>query len=701
MFGALLFSSVALLADGIRVNPSVSWNLSPTGNDLAQLKQLALGVGWEFSPNAATTAKLKEIGIRKIRCINVDMLPGKFDEKGNYIVDRSQTGRLDAHLATCRQIGAIPHIIIAQNLPKQIRRIVAADSDEGRVMGLQRNQTVGPTDYTLFRNYQLAFFEHVLVALGCRNAVFEAFNEPDIGGVVSPTPKPPARGSAELYDAMFKLYREISNAARIFEQRHPDIPLKLGGPALSWAFTFRFGSFNWGERFVRDVAKEKLKLDFIGVHFYGNITSLRGEYKSLYPPFTEMLGGLKRIRDQYLPGVPIQINEWGPSYHVNLTPQSMVNADHVGAAWSAEFLTVMLEEGVDEALYLVTTDLQQNKDGKPENIWGWCSLFTNPNVYGKAFPKAAFHLLKMISMLEGSRVESTRSGSLGSFAAADPGTGTLRILAWNYGARIPESGLPVETVAAGTPEIAVVGAAEFFGSERVRMTRRLLSRNTGNAYQVWKDGGTLTEENTALPVTDSGEFTIADGELRFGLHFPANSVSLVELRGVDAAPAAPAAPEKSEPAEKLEPESRPEPTKSEQEPEAAENWFADPDFLRQSGPGKNGTIYVNPEGGLGRLPDGGIRIDATHRLSMQTPRLAPGELQVQVQARGANDGGSFVLQINFMAGKKLLAARPQRFRLESNWQPCELALPVPEGCTYAFLLINGGPAELRGFQMRQ
>ena len=364
------FSAAQLFAAEIRVNPGVPQNLSPSGDDLAQLKKLTLGVGWEFSPNAETAARLKEIGIRKIRCINVDLLPGSFDAKGNYVVDRTKTSRLDAHLATCRKLGAIPHIIIGQRLPKELAKEVRADSDEGRVLGLQRNLTAGPTDYGKYRNYQLAFFEHVLVTLGCRDAEFEAFNEPDIGGIPFPSEKPPARGSAEAYDAMLRLYREISAAAREFERRHLDIPFRLGGPALAWAFTFRFGSFNWGERFIRDVAGEKLKLDFIGVHYYGNISSLHGEYPANYPSFSDMLRSLKQARDKYLPGVPIAINEWGPSYHVNSTEQAMVNADHIGAAWSAEFLNTMLEQGVDDALYLVTTDQALPKDGKQENIWG-------------------------------------------------------------------------------------------------------------------------------------------------------------------------------------------------------------------------------------------------------------------------------------------------------------------------------------------
>lgn len=691
----------ALLLTGaeIRVNPAMVQNLSPSGDDLAQLKKLTLGAGWEFSPNEETTAALKRVGVRKIRCINVDLLPGSFDDKGNYLVDRTQATRLDAHLATCRETGAIPHIIIGQRLPEAIRNVIRPDSDEGRIMGLKRNQTVGPTDYEKYRNYQLAFFEHVMITLGCRNAVFEAFNEPDIGGVPSPTAKIPARGSAELYDAMFRLYREISAAARLFEQRHPDAPLTLGGPALAWAFTFRFGSFNWGERFIQDTAKEKLKLDFIGVHFYGNITSLYGEYPMPYPPFPEMLGSLKRARDKALPGVPIQINEWGASYHVNTTEQALVNADHIGAAWSAEFLKIMLEEGVDDALYLVTTDLAQpGKDGKLENVWGWCSLFTNPKACGKAWPKAAFHLFRMVSALEGRRVESTRSGTLNSFAAADPATGKLRILVWNFGARIPENGLPLETAAAETAAVTIIDAGKFFGSDKIRMSRRLISRDTGNACQIWRDGKSLTAENTALPVTDTGEFQLLGNDLQFGLLFPSNSVGLIELERVDGASLPPpAAVEKPAPL----PEKAKTPQLPPTAPSAVQNAFADPDFLRQTASGKNGTVYVNAEGGLERLPEGGIRIDSAHRLTMQPQTPKPGETIVfGLNVRG-NAESVLTLQINFMSAKKMLSSPRRQVRLTSDWQPGELTATVPAECDRIFLLLSGGPAEVKGLMLKQ
>jgi len=101
-----------------------------------------------------------------------------------------------------------------------------------------------------------------------------------------------------------------------------------------------------------------------------------------------MLKATVAARDRYCPGVPIQITEWGASYRTDNSPESAVNANNVGAAWSAAFLNLMLRCRVDDALYLVTTDLRhQDQDGKWETVWGWPSLFTNPNACGHASPK--------------------------------------------------------------------------------------------------------------------------------------------------------------------------------------------------------------------------------------------------------------------------------------------------------------------------
>ena len=81
----------------------------------------------------------------------------------------------------------------------------------------------------------------------------------------------------------------VSMPCGLAESENPGQRVRLGGPALAWAFSFRFGDFNWSERFLENVGREKTKLDFLGLHFYGNISPLAGERASDYPSFSRMM----------------------------------------------------------------------------------------------------------------------------------------------------------------------------------------------------------------------------------------------------------------------------------------------------------------------------------------------------------------------------------------------------------------------------
>jgi hypothetical protein len=513
----------------ILLKPTAGWSV--TGKDDAkQLKHLAAGVGWEFSPNAETAAGLQRVGITMIRCINVDPLPGAFDKKGDYTV--SEPNRLLSHLDTCRAIGANPHVIIATGLQPDLQ-LTTEDIPEAQrgLMGSQlKSAQFGPKDWGKFERYCQAYFTYVLVTKNFPQAEFEVGNEPEIGGAICQMPPKPQNGSRALYDAYFTMYKHVAAAAQRFEAEHPGMKVKLGGPALAWAFTFRFGAFNWAEQFLADCGKEHVKLDFVGVHFYGNISSLTGEYGAGYPSFVEMLKTTQVARDRYCPGVPIMMTEWGASYQTDNGASSAINGNHIGAAWSAAFLNCMLDSGVDSALYLVTTDLYQElPGGKRENTWGWPSFFVNPAVYGKSYPKAPYHVFDMIARLTGSRVEATRGGqTVNCFATADPVTKRITVIVWNYGYQIPEGPVGAEHADREAVTLRIREAAKFFGTPTVTMKRWLVSETTSNAHYLFQKGEKLDERAT-LQQVDNGAYAITDDLVDIGFAAPPSSVSFVEI----------------------------------------------------------------------------------------------------------------------------------------------------------------------------
>ena len=100
---AILFTTLTAANAGIIINPAVKQSFTGK-DDLAKLKKLTMAVGWEFSPNKETESTLKRLGIKKIRCINVDGLRGKFNKDGKFIIDTNRPSRLDRHLATCKAL---------------------------------------------------------------------------------------------------------------------------------------------------------------------------------------------------------------------------------------------------------------------------------------------------------------------------------------------------------------------------------------------------------------------------------------------------------------------------------------------------------------------------------------------------------------------------------------------------------------------
>jgi len=502
------------------------------GDDIRILKALASGVGWEFTQDEHTEAGLKDLGIRYLRCINVDgpNIPGHFEQDGSdvrYVLD-GQPVRLDKHFSTCRQIGATPHIILGARVPTALQ--VSAEDAEQLVAILGQNSTrqrpYWNGDWVRFRAYCKRVFRYTLIDNGFMNARFEVGNEPDIDGTFPRLVMDQgAMGGAIQYEMYLDLYRNISMAAREFEAENPGCTVTLGGPALSWAYTFRFGDFNWLEKFLSDASAEGLKLDFIGIHYYGNISSLTGKYESVYPPFVKMLKSAQNSRDLNFPDVPIIFTEWGPSYHVSDDPASVVNANHVGSAWSIAFLNVLLEKGIEQSLFLVTSDLALNDKSTGEwvNRWGWPSFFVSPRVFEKAWKKPMYNLFELITMLDGERVVlDGLGGDIGGIASRNAQSGVVTALLWNYGAELPEKEPPTKLGHEIYLDLYLDAPVEQNYTGRVWM----ISEQYSDAWSLYQREGVL-DRRVELTLVDT--FDVSGTDKSYGLALPICSVAFVEF----------------------------------------------------------------------------------------------------------------------------------------------------------------------------
>jgi tetratricopeptide (TPR) repeat protein len=530
---AAVAALAALAATGteIAVDAAKPLNVSKGGDDVAQLKRLALNVGSEFGTNRVTDAYLQSLNIRTIRLINVS-ISGRFDDQGNY-VDLKPSSRLEADLALCKRLDANPHIIIS-GLPEQLLKTVTLKVTRHRALGIDlkhKRQTIGPTDYKLLENWYLAYFEHIKIQRGFKEAVFEIFNEPDLGTLIYPNDDIPPKGSEASYACMLKIYRAASAAAKRFDLKYPDCRITIGGPGITLAFTYRQpGNQGWAKRFIIDCALEKLKLDFLGLHHYASVAPFRGAPRSgltAYPSLPDMLAGVQTVIDEHSPGLPIWLTEYGAHHNV-VGEVGEINGSHDGAAFSLDCLNSMLEQGIDFAIYLVTTDQARRnpKTKKPYNLYSWCSFLTSPAFHGYPYPKAPFHAYKMVSELTGKRVAASASGgNTRVFAATDPTTQTLRVLLWNFATYIPEVKSPIEEGKTESIRLTISNAALPANAKAVL---RMVDKNHGDVFSADREKRPVNLV-AAMPKVATLPIRRKRKTLDFDLVMQPGSIAMIEI----------------------------------------------------------------------------------------------------------------------------------------------------------------------------
>lgn len=409
-------------------------------------------------------------------------------------------------LQDCRKYHLSPHIIVGQR-----SQIALANQKEGGVYGV--------SDWSLYEEYAYAFLKFVMIDQGFSQADFEVANEPDINGASWLLPVKLPSGAPAMYQAYFHLYRAWSAAAARLALEHPELKLRIGGPTIG-PFTFAFGKFNWSGQFIRDVAAQKLRLDFLSFHFYGNTESLAGLPPfDPYPPFAERIAYFQSsLKNVGLGNVPIYATEWGPSYVTSETPEGVINGNHVGAAWTARFLMDMVENKVDEGMALTFRDHLDVSNST--NDWGWPSFLLSDGVT----PKALYNVALMFSRLPGQRVQtSATKASLGVLASAD--NAKVAILAFNQDWDYPNT-----RERANEEQVQVRINGLPFAASKVHMVRYLVDETHSNAHYFYKQGLPITRENSKLQQVEETIVLVTNGIIDLPIiRLAPSSVTLWEI----------------------------------------------------------------------------------------------------------------------------------------------------------------------------
>ncbi|MDD5578202.1 MAG: hypothetical protein PHY16_02835 [Methylobacter sp.] len=515
LFTGSLFSLISLGAQVITVEPQVPYNVS-NQDDLKLMGRFFQESTWVSSiPNKTWLTILKPLGFSKLRIMNME-------SKNSVSIDPS-TKELDFDfsqvelkgLNNSKAYGLIPHIVVG--LTPQIP--LATNIKNGQYYGI--------SDWVAYEKYAYAFLEFVMIKEDFSQADFEVGNEPDGNGMPWLLPDSVQPSDPKMYSAYMKLYGAWAHAADKLAHEHPELKLRIGGPSLTFFF-YGFKRFDWVRQFTKDVVAQQLPLDFISFHYYGNSQALKGLTEfGVMPSLSKMVNYLRdNLKANGLNNIPLNLSEWGPTWHTDETPAGIINANNVGAAWMARFLLNMAEYSIDEGAFLLINDITNKKDpNHPDKLvdnWGWPSFLLADMVT----PKAPYNVALMFSKLPGRRVKTMpiEQGSIGIVASAD--TSKVGILAfnqnWDFGTTKKDL--------ASTKEVQINVKELPFIASKVHVVRYLVDETHSNAYYLYKNNVKPTPQNSALRKVDIKDIPVIDGTVKLpNVNLEPSSVTLWEI----------------------------------------------------------------------------------------------------------------------------------------------------------------------------
>ncbi|MGH7743644.1 MAG: GH39 family glycosyl hydrolase [Candidatus Dormibacteria bacterium] len=355
--------------------------------------------------------------------------------------------------------------------------------------------TSPPKDWTRWDDLIQKFTSHLVERYGIDEVsrwYFEVWNEPNID-FWSGDPK-----QATYYD----LY---DHTARDIKQVSPR--LRVGGPSTAQAA--------WVDSFIRHDVENKVPVDFISTHVYGNDTAanLFGTNENI-PRNRMVCRTAKKVHDEVLasarPHLPVIFSEYNASY---MNEPDVTDSIFMGP-WLAD--TIRQCDGLVNILsYWALSDVFDEQGVIKKPFYGGFGIVAEGSV-----PKPAFNAFRLLHMLGTQRIP-VDSDSVLATRRAD---GSLVLAVWNYSA--PEE--------PGAPREITLQLNGLKGKKRATIYR--LDADHGNVLRAYEAMGSpasptqkqyqtlRAEANLSVPEVR----TLKDG--RITLTLPAKALDLVVIR---------------------------------------------------------------------------------------------------------------------------------------------------------------------------
>lgn len=262
-----------------------------------------------------------------------------------------------------------------------------------------------PKDYDRWDALLENFAKHLIGRYGIDEVsqwYFEVWNEPNLD-FWSGTP---------AQSTYWTLYDHTARALKSVDTR-----LRVGGPATAQAA--------WADAFIAHVTTEKIPVDFVSTHVYGNDTArdVFGTTERI-PQNRMVCRAVKKVHDQIKasaqPNLPLIWSEFNASFS-NLP---LVTDSAYMGPWLAD--TIRQCDGLVELMsYWTFSDVFEEQGVVKTPFYGGFGLFAAGGI-----PKPAFNAFKLLHQLGSERMELDNDSVLVTRRA----DGAIVLAVWNYAA---------------------------------------------------------------------------------------------------------------------------------------------------------------------------------------------------------------------------------------------------------------------------
>jgi len=351
-----------------------------------------------------------------------------------------------------------------------------------------------PRDYAKWDDLITQFAKHLIDRYGIGEVsqwYFEVWNEPNIDFWAGDPRQP----------TYFELYDHTARALKAVRPR-----LRVGGPATAQAA--------WADAFIRHCSDNKVPVDFVSSHVYGNDKpeDVFGTHETI-PRDRMVCRAIKKVHEQIqaspMPNLPLIWSEFNASY---MNEPEVTDTSYMGP-WLAD--TIRQCDGlVNEMSYWTFSDVFEEQGVVKQPFYGGFGLIAAGGI-----PKPAYNAFTLLHRLGEERLALSSESAL----VTRRKDGSLVIAAWNIA--------PPGT--AGSPKDVTFSFPKASGS-KVQVSRVDPDHgDVGHAYQAmgsprYPTQAQLTQLRAASQLPAPEMYDLKNGSLT--LRIPAHGLVLLELQ---------------------------------------------------------------------------------------------------------------------------------------------------------------------------